>query len=340
MDLAIFGQAIAMKNKLLSISFLLIFLCVLSNCLMFISLVNCLFMIILILFITLLIIIYLKNKEMDHFSGYIIDILDDAYNENIITYSNNEETIESKIQFKLNRLLDKIQNEIDFSRKNQNKLQSLITDLSHQVKTPLTNIKLYSDILKKNQFDEKNVNFYKKMDEQIDKVEFLMGSIIKISRLENNIITIEPKCNNIKETLIKSISDVFYKADKKSINIEYKPQDYFAMYDEKWTVEAISNVLDNAIKYSSDNEKITIMTNITEFYCIIKIQDNGIGINKKEYNNIFKRFYREIDKHKYDGIGIGLYLTREILSLEHGYISVESEINVGSCFSIYLSITE
>lgn len=82
------------------------------------------------------------------------------------------------------------------------------------------------------------------------------------------------------------------------------------------------------------------MTNITEFYCIIKIQDNGIGIASEEFNNIFKRFYRETDKHQYDGIGIGLYLTREILSLEHGYIFIQSEKNVGSCFSIYLPITE
>lgn len=190
-------------------------------------------MIIFILFITLLIIIYLFNKEIDHFSGYIVDILDDAYNENVTTFSHYDETIESKIQFTLNRLLDKVQNEINQARKSQAKLQSFITDLSHQVKTPLTNIKLYSDMLKKNQFDEKNVDFCKKMDEQIQKIEFLMGSIIKISRLENNIISIEPSYNNIKETLIKSISDVFYKADKKSINIEYKPQDYFAMYDEK-----------------------------------------------------------------------------------------------------------
>ena len=328
-----------MKNKVLVLSFSLISIFMIMTYFKIIPLIAFLYIVIILLLFTLLFVIYYQTKETNIFFEHLLDILDNTFNENSISYSNNDETIESKIQFKLNKLLDKIKNEANQSKKSQKKLQSLITDVSHQIKTPLTNIKLYSNMLK-NEKNIENTVFYKNLDSQINKLEFLMEAIIKISRLENNIITIIPKSNNLKETIIKSILDVYYKAEKKGIIIKYDLKDYVAMYDEKWTIEAITNVLDNAIKYSNENDKIIIELKRTEFYCIVKIQDNGIGIDKEEFNNIFKRFYRETDKYTYEGIGIGLYLTREILSLEHGYISVESQKNIGSCFSLYLPITD
>ncbi|WP_455682732.1 sensor histidine kinase [Thomasclavelia sp.] len=328
-----------MKNKVLVLSFSLISIFMIMTYFKIIPLIAFLYIVIILLLFTLLFVIYYQTKETNIFFEHLLDILDNTFNENSISYSNNDETIESKIQFKLNKLLDKIKNEANQSKKSQKKLQSLITDVSHQIKTPLTNIKLYSNMLK-NEKNIENTVFYKNLDSQINKLEFLMEAIIKISRLENNIITIIPKSNNLKETIIKSILDVYYKAEKKGIIIKCDLKDYVAMYDEKWTIEAITNVLDNAIKYSNENDKIIIELKRTEFYCIVKIQDNGIGIDKEEFNNIFKRFYRETDKYTYEGIGIGLYLTREILSLEHGYISVESQKNIGSCFSLYLPITD
>lgn len=329
-----------MKNKVLILSFSLIFIFMILAYFKIIPLITYLYIIIILLLFTLFFVIYYQTKELNMFFKHLLDVLDNAYNENNISFSSNDETIESKIDFKLNKLLDKIQSETNQSKINQKKLQSLITDVSHQVKTPLTNIKLYSNILKKNEKNIENFKFYKNLDSQINKLEFLMESLIKISRLENNLISIVPKSNNLKETITKSILDVYHKAEKKGIIIKYDLKDYLAIYDEKWTIEAITNVLDNAIKYSNENKEIIIKLKRTEFYCIIKIQDSGIGINKKEFNNIFKRFYRETDKYMYEGIGIGLYLTREILSLEHGYISVESEKNVGSCFSLYLPVID
>lgn len=326
-----------MKNKILFIPICISIFCLIASYVNIIDYITALIFIIIILIFTLCFLVIQQRKEIDVFTEHIIDIIDHAYN-NTYVYQNNDETIESKIQFKLNKLLDKVNYEIDQSRQSQDKIQALITDLSHQVKTPLTNIKLYLDILQKKEASINNIDFYKKLDLQVEKLEFLMNSIIKISRLENDIITIVPKPNNIKETVFKTITDVYYKAESKDIFIDYKPTDYIAIYDEKWTIEAISNVLDNAVKYSNPHSTITIECENTEFYCILKIIDQGIGINKNEFNNIFKRFYRENDKHNYEGIGIGLYLTREILSLEHGYISVKSEKNIGSCFSIYLPI--
>lgn len=275
------------------------------------------------------------QKEIDQLINNISEFISKDDDENQIEY---EETIESKLFYQINEL-KKIQR-IAYEEINETKqsLQSLITHISHQAKTPISNLKIYQSLLSRDDLkDEEKKLFLSMMLQQIDKFNFLIESLIKMSRLENDIIKLDIKVHNLSETVVKALNDLFFLIEKKNIDIHFKKeQDVYALYDEKWTREAIYNVLDNCIKYSHENTTISITVSNNIFFAKVIISDQGKGIKKENYNNIFKRFYREDDVHDNEGIGIGLFLTREILTKEEGYITVNSIYGKGSTFTIYL----
>lgn len=256
------------------------------------------------------------------------------------TQSNKEyeETIDSKLLHQINKYKQELDIEKEETIHSKQEIQSLVTHISHQVKTPLANIKIYNDLLARNDLSkEEAIDFHIMLNQQINKLDFLMESLIKMSRLETDIIQLNIEKNDLYSTLIEVINHVFLLAEKKHINIELSKNTHIsALYDEKWTQEAIFNVLENCIKYSNKNTTITIQISKNTFFSKITITDQGIGIKKENYNNIFQRFYRAQEVQDEDGIGIGLYLTREILSREEGYITVQSEYGKGSTFTIYL----
>lgn len=256
------------------------------------------------------------------------------------TQSNKEyeETIDSKLLHQINKYKQELDIEKEETIHSKQEIQSLVTHISHQVKTPLANIKIYNDLLARNDLSkEEAIDFHIMLNQQINKLDFLMESLIKMSRLETDIIQLNIEKNDLYSTLIEVINHVFLFAEKKHINIELSKNTHIsALYDEKWTQEAIFNVLENCIKYSNKNTTITIQISKNTFFSKITITDQGIGIKKENYNNIFQRFYRAQEVQDKDGIGIGLYLTREILSREEGYITVQSEYGKGSTFTIYL----
>lgn len=279
-------------------------------------------------------IISFKSK-IDHLTHYIFNTFDKTTSQNNKEY---EETIESKLLHQINKYKKELDIEKEEISHSKQEIQSLVTHISHQVKTPLANIKLYNDLLARNDLSKVETNdFHQMLNQQINKLDFLMESLIKMSRLETNIIQLNIEKNNLYSTLIDVINHVFLLAEKKHINIKLSQNtNIIALYDEKWTQEAIFNVLENCIKYSNEDTIITIQISKNTFFSKITITDQGIGIKKENYNNIFKRFYRAQEVHNEDGLGIGLYLTREILSREGGYITVQSEYGKGSTFTIYL----
>lgn len=216
-------------------------------------------------------------------------------------------------------------------------LKELVSDISHQTKTPLANIKLYQEIL----FDEINMSesteHLIKMNKQVDKLDFLLQSMVKMSRLETGAIKIQKSKQFIAETLALAIGAVVPKADKKNIQIHVTYDETVQLeHDKKWTAEAVFNILDNAVKYTKANGNIYISVSREEIFTKISITDTGKGIPLERQGTIFSRFYREPEVHNTDGVGIGLYLAREIISMQNGYIKVESEIGKGSTFHIYL----
>lgn len=217
------------------------------------------------------------------------------------------------------------------------KIKGLISDISHQTKTPIANILLYSQLLKE---QEKIPNECGEMINQIiaqsEKLDFLIQALMKTSRLETGIISVLPKQDSILNLVTAVCNKIKRKSEKKNMKVEIIGEDSLAIFDKKWTEEALYNILDNAIKYTPKGGHISVSVIPYEIFCRIDVSDNGIGIREGDINAIFKRFYRSIDVNQYEGVGIGLFLAREIITLQGGYMKVSSIINKGSTFSIFL----
>ena len=216
-------------------------------------------------------------------------------------------------------------------------MKSLISDISHQTKIPLANMKLYQEFLQEEELSEKGREFLRRMEEQTEKLDFLLQSMVKMSRLENGIIQIKKEKGKLQETLTAAVSQIVPAATQKemTLHVDCKP-DLLLNHDRKWTEEAIFNVLDNAVKYTDPKGNIEIQVIPQEIFTKISIRDNGKGILLERQAEIFTRFYREPEVHDNQGVGIGLYLTRKILELQNGYIEVRSEAGKGSEFCLYL----
>ncbi|MCI9440742.1 MAG: HAMP domain-containing histidine kinase [Ruminococcus sp.] len=237
-------------------------------------------------------------------------------------------------------------------------MKELISDISHQTRTPIANMKLYLEFLQEETLSENGTGFLKNLERQADKLDFLLQSMVKMSRLETGIIRIKTEPGNLYDTLTRSVTEIVPKAAKKQIQLSVDcPEDFPLRYDQKWTEEAIFNVLDNAVKYIipadsclshrnvepgislepvGSNGKIHIKVIRQEIFTKIGISDTGKGIAPERQAEIFTRFYREPEVHEQSGVGIGLYLTRKILELQGGYIEVKSETGKGSEFCLYL----
>ena len=224
--------------------------------------------------------------------------------------------------------------------KERENLKGLISDISHQTKTPMTNILMYSQLLcehLKENGDEFGVKLAEEIIRQNEKLDFLIDSLTKLSRLESNIVDVIPIQNNIYELVSCAAVSVKPKADGKNITISYDiDKSAEAFFDMKWTKEAVQNIIDNAVKYSPEESCISITLEVYEMYSEILVKDEGIGISEDEIPKIFGRFYRSGDVHNEDGVGIGLFLSREIIRRESGYIKVKSEKGKGSVFSVFL----
>lgn len=249
-----------------------------------------------------------------------------------------EESLFYKINYRLGRLYEVMQENKNRIAKERTDLQELISDISHQVKTPVANLKMInSTLLEQEVSKEKQREFLEAQENQIDKLEFLMQAMIKTSRLETGVISLEKKIQPVYDTIAAALGGILLNAEKKKINVQVKCSEMLtASHDRKWTGEALFNILDNAVKYTPVGGQIYVAAECWEMYVKIDIADTGIGIPEQHQGAIFKRFYREAAVHEIDGIGIGLYLAREIVTLQGGYICVESEPGKGSVFSVFL----
>ncbi|WP_461810160.1 sensor histidine kinase [Faecalimonas sp.] len=219
----------------------------------------------------------------------------------------------------------------------KDKLKELVSDISHQTKTSIANIKLYLEIMTDESNFKKNQEYMRKMNGQINKLDFLLQSMVKMSRLEIGTIKIQKQNTLLADTLAMAISNVIIKAENKDIKIKVEYDEKLKLiHDKKWTTEAIFNILDNAVKYTNNGGHIRVVVCRQELFTKISIEDNGKGIVPERLGTIFTRFYREPEIHDNEGIGIGLYLARKIITLQNGYIEVQSKVGKGSIFMIYL----
>ena len=249
-----------------------------------------------------------------------------------------QETQFARISHRLSRLYQIMQENRRRVDEERRELQTLVSDISHQVKTPVSNLKMATDtLLEKPMAEAERTDFIRGIRSQTDKLDFLFQALVKTSRLETGVIQLDKETGRLFDTVAQAMSGIVYAAEKKEISVTVDcPEDLTVSHDSKWTSEALFNLLDNAVKYTPAGGKIAVSVVLWEMYVEIKVTDTGKGISESNQATIFQRFYREEEVHEQQGVGIGLYLAREIVTRQGGYIKVVSEPGKGSEFSIML----
>ena len=250
----------------------------------------------------------------------------------------DQDTIFARISHwlsQLYRIMQENRRKVDEERQ---ELQMLVSDISHQVKTPVSNLKMVTDtLLARSVTEQERRDFLQGVRSQMDKLEFLFQPLVKTSRLETGAIRLEKKDGLLIDTLAQAMSGIVYGAEKKGIAVSVQcPEDLRVSHDSKWTAEALFNLLDNAVKYTPAGGQISVSVEQWEMYVKLDVADTGKGIPESSQAAIFRRFYREEEVHNQPGVGIGLYLAREIITQQGGYMKVTSELGRGSTFSVFL----
>lgn len=286
--------------------------------------------------------IFLYDKLFKNYMTSILEELSDmletiSHMESKEVFSTMEDTIFSKLQSQTTKLTNLLISQNKEIEEEKNEIKSLISDIAHQLKTPLSNIKIYSEFLQDDNLKEyERKEFNNIVLFSLNKLTFLVESMIKMSRLESGVIGLKLERDSLNETVLLALYEVQKKARNKNIIIGLNEIDKIIInHDKNWLSEAIFNILENGVKYTKYGGKIDITIKTYEVFCRVDIEDNGIGISEDEFPKIFSRFYRGRNIGDAEGIGIGLYLSREIIMQHGGYIKVNSN-NGGSKFSIFL----
>lgn len=281
----------------------------------------------------------LLSKRLSMFTIDLCQMLDRMINgDDQLEWGDDSETLFARISHRLMRLYEILRENRRQAAEERQKIQMLVSDISHQVKTPVSNLRMVTDTLLNRAVTEKErKEFIQGIGEETDKLDFLFQALIKTSRLESGAICLEKRDAPIYDTLAQAMSGIVYSAEKKAIDVTIEcPEDLHLFHDRKWTAEALFNLLDNAVKYTPDGGRIAVSVEQWEMYVKIDVSDTGKGIEESRQASVFQRFYREEEIHDKPGVGIGLYLTREIITRQGGYIKLVSEIGKGSTFSVFL----
>lgn len=224
----------------------------------------------------------------------------------------------------------------------ENNTKALITDIAHQIKTPLASLRMSHELTMAEDLTEAERQEFKAQEAQeIDNLEKLLNELVKLSRLESQMIQIHPEKQSIKTTIAEAVALVYGKTKGKQSEIQVEiEEDYLILHDRKWTVEALANILDNAIKYSEEQSIVNVRVQKMQFNLLIEVEDEGMGIPSEELHYIFKRFYRgkEAGEKVKDGVGVGLYLARIILEQQGGTITAKRKPEKGTIFRITIPI--
>ena len=281
---------------------------------------------------------YIVHK-LDHLSAAVDKLMEGEYT----SFPEEREGIFSRLESQFSRVSRKMERGFESLSKGKENLQSLVTDLSHQIKTPLSAVKVFYTLLSEDDLSpQERREFSDRLREQIHKLEWLSEGLIKISKMETGMIQVKRSPADIKETILAGVSEVYGKALEKNMEIDVGDlQSLNVPHDVKWTKEAIVNVLENSIKYTDSPGRISVDMEIMETYVKIDIRDNGIGIPPQEIGKVFHRFYRGESRQvaATQGTGIGLYLSRKILEEQGGTIVAGSMgEGMGSRFTLLLML--
>lgn len=292
----------------------------------------------LIVFILILSIIVFKynhseSKKINEITKYIEEINRGNYKLNIEENTEDELSI---LKNELYKITIKLKEVAENSQKDKTTLKDSLSDISHQIKTPITSILIMLDniLSDENMPEDIKKDFIKDIKREIVNIKFLVESILKLSKIDSNSIKFIKKEVFIKDIINEAVKNVSMLSELKNIKIIVLGDDSIkTICDLKWQVEAITNILKNCIEHSYENKKIYINYNQNNMYTELKIEDNGTGIDAKDLPHIFERFYKGKNSSS-DSVGIGLALSKSIIESNNGYIQVDSKLNKGTTFII------
>lgn len=250
-----------------------------------------------------------------------------------------DESAPSALESRMARFLNGSARSLRGVQRQRESIQRLLSDISHQTKTPLANLKLYSSLLMEEELTPRQREQAQVILQQSEKLSFLIETLVKLSRLETDVLAVTPKSQPLSPLLERAASQAKAAAEQKGIALQLHLQqqaEMKALYDLRWTAEALGNLLDNAVKYTPPGGCIQVSATQYELFCRIDVRDNGIGVAEEEQAQIFGRFYRGRQVREQEGLGIGLYLAREIAQKQGGYLKLSSRPGQGSTFSLYL----
>ena len=250
-----------------------------------------------------------------------------------------DESAPSALESRMARFLNGSARSLRGVQRQRESIQRMLSDISHQTKTPLANLRLYSSLLMEEELTPRQREQAQVIFQQSEKLSFLIETLVKLSRLETDVLAVTPKSQPLAPLLERAASQAKAAAEQKGIALQLHLQqqaEMKALYDLRWTAEALGNLLDNAVKYTPPGGCIQVSATQYELFCRIDGRDNGIGIAEEEQAQIFGRFYRGRQVREQEGLGIGLYLAREIAQKQGGYLKLSSRPGQGSTFSLYL----
>ena len=297
-----------------------------------IILTNILFIIILFMLVSITYLIFIKNqyRKINKIDKYMNKILNNDYSLDIRDYVEGDiSTLKNDIY----KMTIKLKEQTELSIKDKKYLEETLADISHQIKTPLTSMYVINDILSDNDLDKKSqIEFLNKNRNQLERIEWLVTTLLKISRLDSGMVTLKRDNINIENLINKTIEPIKIMAEIKNISIKTDIETSNFYLDFNWTLEALTNILKNACEHTNNNGSIKIEVTENPLYLNIKIIDNGVGISESDKKHIFDRFYK--GKTNKDSIGIGLNMAKKIINLQNGEIECISKINEGTTFDI------
>lgn len=262
-------------------------------------------------------------------------MLDDAIR-GVFQPAHFDESRLSAVEAKLKQYLDASGTSAARLTEDRARVQGLIADISHQTKTPIANLLLYAGLLADKDLPDDCRGYVEQLTAQAEKLQFLIESMVKAGRLETGVIAVQPRPADVGALTQAAVQSALPEAERRGVQLSRLPAEVGACFDPKWTQEALGNLIDNAIKYTPAGGSVTVSVTPYELFCRIDVTDTGPGIPEDEQGRIFERFYRSPAVRDAQGVGLGLYLAREIAAANGGYIKVTSRPGKGSTFSLFL----
>ncbi len=288
--------------------------------------------------------------------AYLLHRLDDAYISGIVAdlsslvdilteleerevFPGEEDTLLSKLQNKVIKLARILKEKSNVEKQEQENTKELVSDISHQLKTPISNLKMYSSFLEDAGLsEEKRQEYVGIIRLSVERLDFLSANLIKISRLESGLIHLDMRSQSLSETVLKAVKDVYPKAKKRGVEISYREEGEFVLpHDRNWTAEAVFNLLDNGVKYAREGSGVALAIRKLGTFVEVSVEDENGPIPEGERAKIFTRFYRGENGRNREGIGVGLYLSREIAVKQGGYMNLRIT-EKGNVFCIVMGV--